>query len=87
LIHLLNHTPYPERVITALFHRQPGSTTDLCPKLKRYILDAMESAGTFEYVASVLEFLHEDIMKTLDMVESELGLNTAARVLLIGLGL
>jgi hypothetical protein len=74
-------------VTTALFHRQPGSTTDLCPKLKHYILDAMESAGTFDYVASVLELLHEDIMKTLDMVESELGLNTAARVLLIGLGL
>jgi hypothetical protein len=47
----------------------------------------MESAGTFENVASVLELLHEDIMKTLDMVESELGLNIAARVLLIGLGL
>nr|QXF69098.1 sesterbrasiliatriene [Penicillium arizonense] len=87
LIHLLNHTPYPERVTTALFHRQPGSTTDLCPKLKQYVLDAMESAGTFEYVASVLELLHKDIMRTLDMVESELGLNTAARVLLIGLGL
>ncbi|KAL3474597.1 isoprenoid synthase domain-containing protein [Aspergillus californicus] len=85
LIHLLSHTPCPDRVTSAIYSR-PGASK-LKREVKQHILNAMESARTFEYVRGVLHHLHREIMKTLDEVESDLGSNTGARVLLLELAL
>ncbi|KAL6231532.1 hypothetical protein BDW75DRAFT_233541 [Aspergillus navahoensis] len=86
LIHLLNHTPHRDRIITAIFKstRTPGSM--LPPEVKKYIVDAMETARTFDYTRTVLKYLHGEIMKTFDEVEGKLGVNNAARLLLLSLG-
>jgi hypothetical protein len=52
-----------------------------------HIFQAMEKAGTFEYAQGVLKYLHEEIMRVLDEVEEDLGKNTDARILFLGLGL
>ncbi|KAL5047929.1 isoprenoid synthase domain-containing protein [Aspergillus fruticulosus] len=85
LIHLLNHTPYPDRITSVIYNRPAG--TKLQREVKSYILDAMETARTFEYTRGVLKLLHEELMRTLDEVESKLGANDSARLLLLGLGL
>ncbi|KAL2858986.1 isoprenoid synthase domain-containing protein [Aspergillus pseudodeflectus] len=85
LIHLLLHTPCPDRITSALYNRVPS--TGLQEEVKTYILDAMQSARTFEYVREVLSHLHGEIMKTLDEAEKTLGINNGVRMLLVGLGL
>ncbi|KAL2827214.1 isoprenoid synthase domain-containing protein [Aspergillus cavernicola] len=85
LIHLLNHTPYPDRITSAIYNR--ACATKLKREVKQHILDAMESARTFEYVRDVLKHLHAEIMKSLGAVEAGLGTNIGARVLLLGLAL
>ena len=59
----------------------------MAPEVKNHILQAMDKAGTFEYARGVLKYLHEEMMRMLDEVEADLGRNTEARILLLGLGL
>jgi geranylgeranyl pyrophosphate synthase len=85
LIHLLNNTSYPDRIVSALFHRTPG--TALPREVKRHILAAMEEAQTLGYTRDVLKYLHEKVMHALDETEDRLGVNNAGRMMLLGLGL
>ncbi|KAL4815396.1 isoprenoid synthase domain-containing protein [Aspergillus spinulosporus] len=84
LIHLLNHTPFPDRITSVIHNRNPE--TRLRREVKVYILDSMEAVRTFDYTREVLKHLHEEIMKTLDEVEGILGTNDNSRMLLLGMG-
>ncbi|OOQ85950.1 hypothetical protein PEBR_23234 [Penicillium brasilianum] len=86
LLHLLNHTRHPDRITAPLFNRASGAR-DLAREVKVHIIQAMDKAGTFEYAQGVLKYLHEETMRTLDEVEADLGRNTEAKILLLGLGL
>ncbi|KAL2830140.1 isoprenoid synthase domain-containing protein [Aspergillus pseudoustus] len=85
LIHLLSHSPHPDRITSALYNRP--AATGLHKEVKTYILEAMQSARTFEYTREVLGHLHAEIMSTLDEAEEKMGINNGARMLLLGLGL
>ncbi|KAL4860564.1 isoprenoid synthase domain-containing protein [Aspergillus spectabilis] len=85
LIHLLKHTPHPDRITSAIYNRTPG--TKLAQEVKEHILAAMEAARTFEYTHGVLKYLHMELIRTLDETEEKLGVNNGARLLLLGLGL
>ncbi|KAL4927111.1 bifunctional terpene synthase/polyprenyl synthetase family protein [Aspergillus undulatus] len=85
LIHLLNNYPYPDRITAAIYNR--AATTNITRELKKHILEAMESARTFDYVRGVLKYLHEEIMRIFDALEKEMGTNNAARVLFWQVGL
>ncbi|KAI9376181.1 isoprenoid synthase domain-containing protein [Aspergillus egyptiacus] len=87
LIHLLEHTPHPDRITAAIYNHRGGCAAKLTREVKRHILDEMESARTLDYVREVIAHLHGEIMATLNEVERELGTNEAARGLLVGLGL
>ncbi|KAL4874476.1 isoprenoid synthase domain-containing protein [Aspergillus karnatakaensis] len=86
LIHLLSHTPDPDRITSAIYNR-PNPTKTLKREVKTHILDAMESARSLDYVRRVMTYLHAEMMKTFDDVEAKMGTNGGARVLLLGLAL
>ncbi|KAI9369056.1 isoprenoid synthase domain-containing protein [Aspergillus egyptiacus] len=86
LIHLLSHTPHPDRITGALFHRIPG-TSGVTQEVKAHILQAMEKARTFDYVRGVLTFVHKELLRLLGEVEAEMGSNPGLRVLLLGMAL
>ncbi|KAL3456546.1 putative geranylgeranyl diphosphate synthase [Aspergillus heterothallicus] len=84
LIHLLGNTPYPERITAALFNRPAGEKT-VAYEVKTMILNEMEAVGTFDYVRQVLGGLHDDLLRLLDDVESEMGSNPTARLLIMSM--
>ncbi|KAL3467893.1 isoprenoid synthase domain-containing protein [Aspergillus heterothallicus] len=83
LIHLLSYTPYPDRIISAIFYHSPG--TKLAHEVKEYIVAAMEAAQSLDYTRNVLKHLHTELMRTLDEAEEKLGVNNGVRLLLLGL--
>ncbi|KAL3476555.1 isoprenoid synthase domain-containing protein [Aspergillus californicus] len=88
LIHLLQHTPHPDRITAALYNRYNGMAgTKLPHEVKEHILAAMEASRTLEYTRGVLRHLHMELIRTLDETEGKLGVNNGARLLLLGLGL
>ena len=43
--------------------------------MKSWVLSQMKAAGSLDYVSDVLEHLHENIMRALEDVVTELGRN------------
>ncbi|KAL4968104.1 isoprenoid synthase domain-containing protein [Aspergillus stella-maris] len=85
VIHLLHNYPHPDRITAAIHNRT--SSPNLTKEMKKHILGAMESTGTPEYVRGLLEYLHEELMKTFYGLEKDMGANNAARMLFLQLGL
>ncbi|KAL4943506.1 isoprenoid synthase domain-containing protein [Aspergillus oleicola] len=86
LIHLLSHTKHPGRIMGALFKRAPGAS-GVTNEVKTHILQAMEAAGTFDFVRRVLRFIHAELLTVLDEVEGQMGPNNGLKVLVLGMAI
>ncbi|RDW81746.1 bifunctional terpene synthase/polyprenyl synthetase family protein [Aspergillus mulundensis] len=86
LIHLFNHTKHPGRIMGALFKRAPGAS-GVTNEVKTHILQAMEAAGTFEFVRRVLQYIHAELLRVLEEVEGQMGPNNGLKVLVLGMAI
>jgi geranylgeranyl diphosphate synthase type 3 len=68
-----------------LFHRPQGHELSL--EAKSRILSEMIAVGSLAYVQDILTRMHDEMLKTLDDVEAELGSNKKLRILVISLRL
>jgi geranylgeranyl diphosphate synthase, type III len=58
---------------------------ELSREAKSWILSEMRAAGSLEYVAGVLQTMHDSMMTTLEEVEAELGPNRRMKILVLDL--
>jgi geranylgeranyl diphosphate synthase type 3 len=68
-----------------LFHRPQGHELSL--EAKSGILSEMIAVGSLTYVQDILTRMHDEMLKTLDDIEAELGSNKKLRILVISLRL